>query len=198
MYRCTSRERLRSPGVDIPTSSGAASISISLRVAMAMGYSDRARVTTATTSRSPLSTAPPVRIAHDAPPHGLLGLLPELSRDALGLLTRCARDHGDFVRVRLGLSRAILIGHPDLVEEVLVTRNHDFRKNLGTRRLASLLGQGLLLSEGEFWLRQRRLMQPAFYRQRIAAMAGAKTGAAPGMLDDWRVGQNPDVHQAIT
>jgi len=105
---------------------------------MAMGYSDRARVTTATTSRLPVGTAPPVRIGRDAPPHGLLGLLPELSHDALGLLTRCARDYGDFVRVRLGLTRAVLIGHPDLVEEVLVTRNHDFRKNLGARRLGSL------------------------------------------------------------
>jgi cytochrome P450 len=125
-------------------------------------------------------------------------LLPELSRDALGLLRRCTRDYGDFVRVRLGLTRAILIGHPDLVEEVLVTRNHDFRKNLGTRRLGSLLGQGLLLSEGDFWLRQRRLMQPAFHRQRIAAMADAMTGAAVELLQGWRAGQVRDIGQEMT
>jgi cytochrome P450 len=128
----------------------------------------------------------------------LLGLLPELSRDPLGLLTRCTRDYGDFVRVRLGLSRAVLIGHPDLVEEVLIARNHDFRKNLGTRRLGSLIGQGLLLSEGDFWLRQRRLMQPAFHRQRVAAMAGAMTGAAVEMLQSWRAGQVRDIGQEMT
>src|SRR5919202_2386763 len=198
MYRWTSRETLRRPGVDIPTSSGAASISNSLRVARAMSYSDRARVATATTSRPPGPEAPPPAIGSATPPYGLLGLLPELSRDPLGLLTRCTRDYGDFVRVRLGLSRAVLIGHPDLVEEVLIARNHDFRKNLGTRRLGSLIGQGLLLSEGDFWLRQRRLMQPAFHRQRVAAMADAMVATTSGMLDDWRVGQNPDVHQAIT
>ena len=165
---------------------------------MAMGYSDRARVTTATTSRLPVGTAPPVRIGRDAPPHGLLGLLPELSHDALGLLTRCARDYGDFVRVRLGLTRAVLIGHPDLVEEVLVTRNHDFRKNLGARRLGSLLGNGLVLSEGEFWLRQRRLMQPAFHRQRIGAMAEAMVGCALAAAAAWRTGEVRDVAQEMT
>ena len=56
--------------------------------------------------------------------------------------------------------------------------NGDFRKNLGARRLGSLLGNGLVLSEGEFWLRQRRLMQPAFHRQRIGAMAEAMVGCA--------------------
>ena len=139
-----------------------------------------------------------MRIAHDAPPHGLLGLLPELSRDALGLLTRCARDHGDFVRVRLGLSRAVLLGHPDLVEEVLVTRNHDFRKNLGARRLGSLLGNGLVLSEGDFWLRQRRLMQPAFHRQRIGAMADTMVGCALATVAGWRAGEIRDVAREMT
>lgn len=165
---------------------------------MAMGYSVRADVPTATTSRLPAAAAPPVAIGRAVPPHGVLGLLPELSRDALGLLTRCARDYGDFVRVRLGLTRAVLIGHPDLVEEVLVTRNHDFRKNLGTRRLASLLGRGLLLSEGDFWLRQRRLMQPAFHRQRIAALSEAMVDATVAMCDGWQAGEVRDISQEMT
>src|SRR5690349_5290181 len=105
------------------------------------------------------------------PPHGgVLGLLPELERDALGLFTGLAREHGDLVRLRLGLTRTVLVSHPQLVEEVLVTRNADFRKNIGVRRLGSVLGNGLLLSEGEFWLRQRRLMQPAFHHRRLAHM----------------------------
>jgi cytochrome P450 len=102
-----------------------------------------------------------VRIGTAQPRGGVFELLPELSQDALGLLARCARDYGDFVRMRLGPSQIVLISHPELVEEVLVTRNHDFRKNLGTRRLSSVLGSGLLVSEGDFWLRQRRLMHPA-------------------------------------
>src|ERR1700730_11701267 len=106
-----------------------------------------------TTTRPPvLHMAPPVRIGTEQPRGGVMGLLPDLSRDALGLLSRCARDYGDFVRMRLGLTHMVLISHPALVEEMLATRNHDFRKNLGSRRLGSALGNGLLVSEGDYWL----------------------------------------------
>ena len=73
-------------------------------------------------------------------------MLRELNRDALGLLTRRAREYGDFVSLRLGLKRVVLISHPRLVEEVLVTRSHDFRKNLAPR-LRSSLGNGQVVAE---------------------------------------------------
>src|SRR5579864_7514194 len=127
-------------------------------------------------------------IGTSAPKGGVLGLLPDLSRDALGLLTHVTRDYGDLVRIRLGLTPVVVVGHPLLVEEVLVTRNHDYRKSESTRRLGSLLGNGLLLSEGDFWLRQRRLMQPAFHRQRLAEMAESMTDSTLGMIESWRDG----------
>jgi cytochrome P450 len=151
--------------------------------------------TTASSASSATSPATHPWIGTTAPRAGALGVLPELSRDALGLLTRCTRDHGDFVRIRLGLTPAIIVGHPELIEEILVTRNHDFRKGHATRRLASLLGKGLLLSEGEFWLRQRRLMQPAFHRQRLAAMADTMVGAALQLLRTWQDGQTRFINQ---
>jgi cytochrome P450 len=132
-----------------------------------------------------------------APKGGVFGLLPEVSRDALGFMTRCTRDYGDFVRVRLGLTPCIVVGHPDLVEEVLVTRNHDYRKGFATRRLGSLLGKGLLLSEGDFWLRQRRLMQPAFHRQRLLAMADVMVATSAEILGDWRNGQTRAINQEM-
>lgn len=141
--------------------------------------------------------APGPSIGAVAPKGGLLGLLPEVSRDALGFMTRCTRDYGDFVPVRLGLTPCVVIGHPDLVEEVLVTRNHDYRKGYATRRLGSLLGKGLLLSEGDFWLRQRRLMQPAFHRQRLAAMANTMVTTATELLDTWRTGETRAINQEM-
>jgi cytochrome P450 len=131
---------------------------------------------------------PPPSIGTAAPKSGVLGQLPELGRDALGLLSRVTRDYGDLVTIRLGLTRTVVVGHPDLIEEVLVTRNHDYRKSESTRRLGSLLGRGLLLSEGDFWLRQRRLMQPAFHRQRLARMADAMIDSAADMVSNWRDG----------
>jgi cytochrome P450 len=133
-----------------------------------------------------------------APKGGVFGLLPELSRDALGFMTRCTRDFGDFVPVRLGLTPCVIVGHPDLVEEVLVTRNHDYRKGFATRRLGSLLGKGLLLSEGDFWLRQRRLMQPAFHRQRLPSMADAMVTTAQEILNTWHDGDTRAINQEMT
>jgi cytochrome P450 len=133
-----------------------------------------------------------------APRGGALGLLPELGRDALGLLTLLARDYGDLVRVRLGLTPSVLVSHPQLIEEVLVTRNHDYRKHLGARRLGSLLGNGLLLSEGDFWLRQRRLMQPAFHRQRVLGLGQTMVSIAAGALDEWHDGDIRDITREMT
>jgi len=98
------------------------------------------------------------------------------------------------VPVRLGPRRAILIYHPEAIEEVLVTRSRDFVKSPGVRLLRPLLGDGLLLSEGDVWRRQRRLVQPAFHRQRMAAYGEVMTAYAERRLADWKGGQILDVH----
>jgi cytochrome P450 len=126
-----------------------------------------------------------------------MGVLPDLNRDPLGFLTWCVREYGDFVRIRLGLTPAIVIGHPELAEEVLVARNHDYRKGPSTRRLGTLLGRGLLLSEGDQWLRQRRLMQPAFHRQRLARMAESMISAAVQMSRAWQDGEVRAINQEM-
>ena len=98
-----------------------------------------------------------------------LGSLGELARDQLGFYTRCAREYGDVVPMRLGPNPAVLFYHPDAIEQVLVARNRDFIKSRGIRAQKAFLGNGLFVAEDDLWLRQRRLMQPAFHRQRIAA-----------------------------
>jgi cytochrome P450 len=116
--------------------------------------------------------------------------------DPLGLLVECAR-RGDAVSFRFGLSRVMLLSHPDLIEEVLVAHAQDFRKSEGTRRLRSLLGDGLLTSDGETWRRQRRLAQPAFHRARIEGYARRMVEQAVSVLDSWQDGDVRDVHQEM-
>ena len=127
---------------------------------------------------------------------GLMGNLADFSRDQLGFYVDGAR-YGDLVPVRLGPRRAMLVYHPDAIEEVLVTRSRDFVKSPGVQLLRPLLGQGLLLSEHDFWLRQRRLVQPAFHRQRVAAYGEIMTAYAERRLADWKDGDVRDIHDEM-
>jgi cytochrome P450 len=126
--------------------------------------------------------------------HLFVGSLPEFRRDILGFLAACARDYGDVVPIRVAKRRLILLSHPDLIEEVLTARARHTTKTAILQMLRPVLGDGLLLSEGDSWLRQRRLMQPAFHRQRIAAYGDVMAGYAERGMADWRDGQTRDVH----
>ena len=113
----------------------------------------------------------------------LLGSLPELQRDALGFLGGLSR-YGDLVRMRFGASRYYFLNHPDYIQRVLVDNHRNYGKDtIGWRNLRLLLGRGLLTSEGDFWLRQRRIAQPAFHRERIAGFGRTMADAAAEMLD---------------
>ena len=122
------------------------------------------------------------------------GSTAQFRRDQLGFYAACARDYGDVVATRMGPYRVLLIYHPDAIEELLVARNRDFIKSPGVRLLRPLLGDGLLLSENETWLRQRRLIQPAFHRQRVAGYGDVMTRLAERHVGGWKPGDTIDVH----
>ena len=120
-----------------------------------------------------------------------------LQRDPLAFLTRVAREHGDIARFRLGRQEMWLLSHPDHVRDVLVTSNRLFVKGRALDRAKLLLGEGLLTSNGDFHLRQRRLAQPAFHRQRIAGYARDMVELAQRHRDRWRHGETLDVARAM-
>lgn len=124
--------------------------------------------------------------------HFLSGHLPEMRRDLLGFYLRCARDHGDCTLMRFGLKHVYFINHPDLIEQVLHSRN--FTKHYALRMNRLLLGNGLLTSEGDFWLRQRRLIQPVFQRERILSYAPDMTACAERQIETWHDGDVLDLH----
>jgi cytochrome P450 len=114
------------------------------------------------------------------------GSLKEYRTDLLGFLERCARDHGDFVPVRVAFRRGCLIGSSELISDVLVTQHRDFRKVFPLRMNRLFLGDGMLTSEGEEWRRDRRLAQPAFYADRIAGYGQIITEEATRTAAEWR------------
>ena len=129
--------------------------------------------------------------------HWLKGNLPEFAADRLGFLTKIARDHGDVVAIRFLHRKIVVVNHPDLVEEVLVTRNRSFIKHFALRIAKNTMGEGLLTSEGDFWRRQRRLSQPAFHREKVAGHAGVMVEYAERMLAGWSDGRRLDVQEAM-
>ncbi len=107
-------------------------------------------------------------LARNLPPgpkrRPVVGNLLAYSRDPLGFLTRCAREYGDVVRLGFPGPPAYLISQPEHVEYVLVKNNRNFVRDRYTRAELRILGNGLLVNEGDSWRRQRRLAQPAFHR----------------------------------
>ena len=120
-----------------------------------------------------------------------------MTRDRIGLITSMAATYGDVSMLRLGNQKVVLLTHPDDIRDVLVTHQRNFQKGKALERAKKLVGNGLLTSEGEFHLRQRRLVQPAFHRARIAQYGDAMTGAALRAQSQWRDGQRLDMHEQM-
>jgi cytochrome P450 len=120
-----------------------------------------------------------------------------MARDRLGTLARLAADHGDVASLSIVGRPIVLLSHPDLVRDVLVTHNRMFAKGRGLEQAKRLLGNGLLTSEGELHLRQRRLVQPAFHRERIAGYAAVMAAYAEREGARWRDGETMDVAEAM-
>ena len=119
-------------------------------------------------------------------PTGSLRVLAGLHRDPTAVMTDLRARHGDLVHFRVGPQHVFVVMRADLAREVLVTHQRSFKKGPGFERARIVLGNGLLTSEGEFHLRQRRMLQPAFHRRRFAAYAGimveeaGRASATPG------------------
>lgn len=114
--------------------------------------------------------------------------------DRLRYFAHLQRTMGDLVTFTVGGQPIVLVSHPDDIRDVLVTHGRVMHKGRALERAKMLLGNGLLTAEGEFHLRQRRLVQPAFHRQRIGAYATAMTDAATATAARWRDGQAMDLH----
>jgi len=108
-----------------------------------------------------------------------------------------AREYGDLPYFRLVKTDVYLVNHPDLVREVLVTNQGNFTKSRVLQRARLLLGDGLLTSEDSFHMRQRRLVQPAFHRDRLAAYAKVMTESAVRLRDRWTGGGTLEVSEEM-
>jgi cytochrome P450 len=130
-------------------------------------------------------------------PHFLIGNVPLAGPDPLSVFLQWAREFGDIFYYRAAWLHVYFLNDPDLIESVLVHNHQSLQKDRVIRNSRWFFGQGLLTSEGDFWLRQRRLSQPAFHRERVAAYARTMTDYTGQMLAEWQPGDVRDIHNEM-
>jgi len=109
-----------------------------------------------------------------------------------------ARTYGPLASFRVGRWRLFLASDPDLIQQVLVTDAKHYIKHFGVRTFKPVLGNGLVTSEGDFWLRQRRLIQPAFLKARVLSYVPAMVELTNAMLECWSPGKSVDVESEFS
>ena len=131
------------------------------------------------------------------PPNLLRSLFGALQQNPLDYFTEIFHKYGDVVGMRIGNFRTFVIYHPNDIEEMLVNKARMYHKGRILQANKFLFGEGLLTSEGDFWLRQRRLSQPAFHRDRVASYATVMGEYTGQMLSGWHAGDERDLHQEM-
>ena len=128
-------------------------------------------------------------------PRGTLlgGNIHQFRTDILDFLLETARDYGPLASFRVGPRQVFLASGPDLIEQVLVTDAQHYIKHFGARAFKPVLGNGLITSEGAFWHRQRKLIQPAFLKTRVQSYAPVMAELTNQMLDSWTPGKRVQI-----
>jgi cytochrome P450 len=123
-------------------------------------------------------------------PHGapLLGSVPDLQRRGqVRFFMENWRAYGDVVRFRLGPFVGHILAHPDHIQQVLAGNAHNYSKGPSYAKAQSVIGSGLLTSEGDLWRRQRRLVQPSFTQRSTLQLAGTIRSTVEAMLARWAI-----------
>ncbi len=128
-------------------------------------------------------------------PKGTLvgGNIRQFRAGILNFLLQTARDYGPLASFRVGPRQVFLASGPDLIEQVLVTDAQHYIKHFGARAFKPVLGNGLITSEGPFWHRQRKLIQPAFLKARVQSYAPVMAELTNQMLNSWTPGKKVQI-----
>jgi cytochrome P450 len=129
-------------------------------------------------------------------PNFIGGHFRKFRKDATGFLTTQSKL-GDVSFFRMGSQPGYFLNHPDFIRDLFVVHAHKFMKGRALQRAKNLLGEGLLTSEGAAHLRQRRMIQPAFHRSRIAEYAESMVEFADKMSSSWSDGDVLDIDKEM-
>ena len=120
-----------------------------------------------------------------APENPLLKNAAAFGRNPFHFMVENQQKYGDFYDVHLPHVPLFVLSRPEYAKHVLVTNNKKYGKSFAYEFLRHPLGKGLLTSEGDFWLKQRRIAQPAFHRERLSILATTITETTRELLQEW-------------
>ncbi|MET1046762.1 MAG: cytochrome P450 [Hyphomicrobium sp.] len=135
---------------------------------------------------------------HDRLPPGpkgslIGGNLSQIGERRVDFFLELAREYGPVASFRVGRMRLFLVSDPELIQQVLVTDARSYIKHFGARTFKPVLGNGLVTSEGDFWLAQRRLLQPAFLKAQVHSSAPVMAEITETALERWTPGKSVNV-----
>jgi len=115
------------------------------------------------------------------------GTVRELVRNPLSYFLSITHQYGDIVCYRPAPDPAYLINHPNYIHHVLVDKHRNYSKETySNQAFKQIIGEGLINLEGDAWMRQRRLMQPAFHHTRLEKLDSLIVQATLDMLERWQ------------
>lgn len=139
-----------------------------------------------TTSSFTPSFSGPLRAPPLAAGLPLVGALPAVLRERLDFFATAREKYGDIFAVKLGPTKIIALTHPRYAQHVLRDHAKNYWKGGGLwEAFRTLLGNGIPVSDGAYWRRQRRMMQPQFHRDRLAALVDSMVDAAEEGMANW-------------
>jgi len=146
-----------------------------------------------------LKPSTPIRAGLPPGPKGSVfkGSIRSFGTNLLDFLTDTAKKYGPLASFRVGPKRVFLASDPDLIEQVLVRDAKHYIKHFGARAFKPVLGNGLVTSEGAYWQRQRKLVQPAFMKARVRSYAPVMAHLTEKMLESWAHGEQLKVDFAF-
>ncbi|MGK0383876.1 MAG: cytochrome P450 [Bacteroidia bacterium] len=132
-----------------------------------------------------------------------IGSARDLANDPLDFFEKYIPKFGEifqlksiFFRFISEFERVMIVSNPDMVKHIIQDNNRNYIKSYGYRVLKVLLGEGLLTSEGDFWRKQRKLIQPGFHKERLSSFVQIYADLGQELVDKWNQvedGANVDV-----
>jgi cytochrome P450 len=128
--------------------------------------------------------------SHPLPPRAsglpVIGSIPNVIRYQGNYFMQAWKQHGDIYSMKLGPLDLVIINHPDFAQHILRDNARNYVKGGALNEAArGILGNGLVMSEGDYWRKQRRMMQPQFHRQYLASITDLMSEAIEEIMGNW-------------